>query len=85
MMKSVLLRNNCGCLVTRTQTIHFDVEQIEYCPKHAAAPDLLEALDCFLQDYHSGNNLKDAADKASVAIIQAAPPANTADATLEKE
>ena len=62
-----------------------DTKYLLATPEREAAPDLLEALDCFLQDYHNGNNLIDAAYKASVAIIRAAPPADGADATLEKE
>ena len=46
MMKSVLLRNHCGCLVTRTSNHPLvELEQIEYCPKHAAAPYLYKVAE----------------------------------------
>ena len=51
-----------------------DVKYLLATPEREAAPKLLEALDYFLQDYHNGKSLEDAALKASVAIIQAEKP-----------
>ncbi len=92
----------CGCYTS----YNFETEQItfSYCPIHAAAPDLLEALlgvstnahidepPCFCKhmdwtiitsDMEHQQRCRKA--RAAIAQAQAEPPADGADAPLEKE